>query len=261
MKKLNVVIIALCLLVALTGCNKSEKTNQAPSEGSQTATTAEPQKKITTINSIALYDGTPLYIENQDGKMVYNDEMLLGDSLLIYFVDDQMEQKEAIRLLSSGKEETFNFVHVCYYEKDYWTRDIFITDNTNFKAGIILNDTLTYSAADGTSATSKKLEEGTIVAVDRDSKQTDTDLDIEFINVTYYSGTPFGKSAFIKTDALSYNQPDIIANQTISRILANKSLDPEIEDLLFDYLESMGVSSYMQDKIESAYEEVLNRRN
>ena len=84
---------------------------------------------------------------------------------------------------------------------------------------------------------------------------------IEFINVTYYSGTPFGKSAFIKTDALSYNQPDIIANQTISRILANKSLDPEIEDLLFDYLESMGVSSYMQDKIESAYEEVLNRRN
>ena len=261
MKKLNMFIIALCLLLALSGCNKSEKTSQTQTEGTQTAVSAEPQKKITTINSIALYDGTPLYVENEDGKMVYKDEMLLGESLKIYFADDQMEEKEAIRLLSSGKEESFNFVHVSYYDNDYWTRDIFITDNTKLQAGIILSDTLTYSAADGTSATSKKLEEGTIVAVDPESKQTDTDLDIDFINVTYYSGTAFGKTAFIKADSVSYNAADIVANQTLSRILANDSLNPEIEDLLFDYLKSMGVTSYMQDKIESAYEEVLNRRN
>ena len=252
MKKLNVVIMALCLLASFTGCNKTEKTDSAQ---------VEPEKKITIINSISLYDGAPLYIENEDGKMVYNDEMLLGDSLGIYFVDDQMEQKEAIRLLSSGKEETFNFVHVIYYEKDYWTRDIFITDNTNFKAGIITQDTLVYSAADGTSATSQKLKEGTVVAVDINSKQTDTDLNIDFVNVTYYSATPFGKSVFIKADALSNSQADIIANQTITRILANKSLKPEIEDLLFDYLKPMKVTSYMQGKIELAYEEVLKRRN
>ena len=261
MKKLNMFIIALCLLLALSGCNKSEKTSQAQAEGTQTAVSAEPQKKITTINSIALYDGTPLYVENADGKMVYKDEMLLGESLKIYFADDQMEQKEAIRLLSSGKEETFNFVHVSYYDNDYWTRDIFITDNTKLQAGIILSDTLTYSAADGTSATSKKLEEGTIVAVDPDSKQTDNDLDIDFINITYYSGTAFGKTAFIKTDSVSYNAADIVANQTLSRILENDSLNPEIEDLLFDYLETIGVSSYMEEKIKSAYDEVLNRRN
>ena len=261
MKKLNMFIIALCLLLALSGCNKSEKTSQTQSEAKQSSTAVEPQKKITTINSIALYEGTPLYVENADGKMVYKDEMLLGESLKIYFADDQMEQKEAIRLLSSGKEESFNFVHVSYYDNDYWTRDIFITDNTKLQAGIILSDTLTYSAADGTSATSKKLEEGTIVAVDPESKQTDTDLDIDFINVTYYSGTAFGKTAFIKTDSVSYNAADIVANQTLSRILANDSLKPEIEDLLFDYLETIGVSSYMEEKIKAAYDEVLNRRN
>lgn len=261
MKKLNMFIIALCLLLALSGCNKSEKSSQVQAEGTQTAVSAEPQKKITTIDSIALYDGTPLYVENADGKMVYKDEMLLGESLKIYFADDQMEQKEAIRLLSSGKEETFNFVHVSYYDNDYWTRDIFITDNTKLQAGIILYDTLTYTAADGTSATSKKLEEGTIVAVDPESKQTDTDLDIDFINVTYYSGTPFGKTAFIKTDSFCCNAADIVANQTLSRILANDSLKPEIEDLLFDYLETIGVSSYMEEKIKAAYDEVLNRRN
>ena len=261
MKKLNMFIIALCLLLALSGCNKSEKTSQTQTEGTQTAVSAEPQKKITTINSIALYDGTPLYVENEDGKMVYKDEMLLGESLKIYFADDQMEEKEAIRLLSSGKEESFNFVHVSYYDNDYWTRDIFITDNTKLQAGIILSDTLTYSAADGTSATSKKLEEGTIVAVDPESKQTDTDLDIDFINVTYYSGTAFGKTVFIKADSVSYNAADIVANQTLSRILANDSLNPEIEDLLFDYLETIGVSSYMEEKIKAANDEVLNRRN
>ena len=261
MKKLKTFIIALCLLLALTGCNKSEKTSQAQSDAKQSSTAAEAQKKITTINSIALYDGTPLYVENEDGKMVYKDEMLLGESLKIYFTDDQMDQKEAIRLLSSGKEETFNFVHVSYYDNDYWTRDIFITDNTKLQAGIILYDTLTYTAADGTSATSKKLEEGTIVAVDPDSKATDNDLDIDFINVTYYSGTAFGKSAFIKTDAVSYNPADIVANQTLARILANDSLKPEIEDLLFDYLQTIGVSSFMEERISAAYDEVLNRRN
>ena len=126
---------------------------------------------------------------------------------------------------------------------------------------IILSDTLTYSAADGTSATSKKLEEGTIVAVDPESKQTDTDLEIDFINVTYYSGTAFGKTVLIKADSVSYNAADIVANQTLSRILANDSLNPEIEDLLFDYLETIGVSSYMEERIEAAYDEVLNRRN
>ena len=261
MKKLNMFIIALCLLLALSGCNKSEKSSQVQAEGTQTAVSAEPQKKITTIDSIALYDGTPLYVENADGKMVYKDEMLLGESLKIYFADDQMEQKEAIRLLSSGKEESFNFVHVSYYDNDYWTRDIFITDNAKLQAGIILYDTLTYTAADGTSATSKKLEEGTIVAVDPYSEETDNDLDINFINVTYYSGTPFGKTAFIKTDSFCCNAADIVANQTLSRILANDSLKPEIEDLLFDYLETIGVSSYMEEKIKAAYDEVLNRRN
>ena len=261
MKKLNFLFISLFLVLALTGCNKTGKKDSESASGTQNAATAEPQKNITTIKSIALYDGTPLYIENEDGKMVYNDEMLIGEDLLIYFVDGQMDQKEAIRLLSSGKEETFNFIHVCYYEKDYWTRDIFITNNASLSAGIITGDALTYSAADGTSATSKKLEEGTIVAVDTTSKQTDKDLDIDFINVTYYSGTPFGKSVFIKADAVSSNQPDIIANQTIARILANDSLKPEIEDLMFDYLETIGVSSYMEEKIDSAFEEVLNRRN
>ena len=205
-------------------------------------------------------DCETIYLENEDGKMVYNDECLLGESLKIYVVDGEIEQKEAIRLLSSGKEESFNFVHINYYENDYWTRDIFITNNKDLIPGIITTDTLTYSAADGTTATSKKLEEGTVVAIDPVSKQTDSDLGIDFLSVTYYSGTAFGKTAFVKMDSLSDYPGDIIAKQTISRILANESIKPEIADILFENLEAIPTSDYMSQKIEEAKIQESDRR-
>ncbi len=260
MKKTKVFLILLCLAVVLTGCNKEKKEGETASAGSETKNTSVKTVKQETADSIILYDGTPFYLENEDGKMVYNDEALLGEQIKVYLLDGQLEQKEAIRLLSSGKEETFNFVHVSYYDNDYWTRDIFITNNSEFKPGIITADTLTYSAADGTTATSKKLEEGTVVAIDPASKQKDSDLDIEFISVTYYSGTAFGKTAFVKLENLSDTPGDIIANQTISRILANESIKPEIADILFEELEVIPTSFYMSEKIKAAKAEESGRR-
>ena len=260
MKKARLTLLLLCTAMFFISCNK-EKDN------SDKATTPEPQQqnvksvKKETISSVVIYDGTPLYIEDSDGKMVYADEALLGDTIRVYVEENSIEQKEAIRLLSNGKEDTFNFVHVNYYDSDYWTRDIFITNNSKLKPGIITTDSLTYSAPDGTSATSKKLEAGTVVAIDPDSTKKDSDLDIDFISVTYYNGAAFGKPVYVKAEVLSDTPADIIANQTISRIIANDSLKPEIADILFLYIESMEVSSYMQEKIQAAKEEVLNRRN
>jgi hypothetical protein len=261
MKKLKLLIVSLILVTALTACNKNENKDSTPAvSGKATGSSITSKKNVTTIDSIALYDGTPFYLENEDGKMVYNDECLLGESLKIYVVDGEIEQKEAIRLLSSGKEESFNFVHINYYDNDYWTRDIFITNNKDLIPGIITTDTLTYSAADGTTATSKKLEEGTVVAIDPASKQTDSDLGIDFLSVTYYSGTAFGKTAFVKMDSLSDSPGDIIAKQTISRILANESIKPEIADILFENLEAIPTSDYMSQKIEEAKIQESDRR-
>lgn len=260
MKKLKLIIVSLLLVAAFTGCNKTKDKDATPEVNKESKRTTTAKKNVSTINSIALYDGTPLYLENEDGKMVYNDETLIGETLAIYTVNGEIEQKEAIRLLSSGKEETFNFVHVSYYENDYWTRDIFITNNKDLKAAIITGDSLTYSAADGTTATTKKLEEGTIIAIDPASKQTDSDLDIDFISVTYYSGTPFGKTAFVKLESISDLEGDIIAKQTISRILANESIKPEIADTLFGQLDSISTSDYMYQKIQAARDEEWSRR-
>ncbi len=164
MKKTKLTLVLLCAAMVFISCNK-EKNN------SEKNTSAAPQQQKTkaekkeTISSVILYDGTPLYLENDEGKMVYADEALLGDTIRIYMEKNTIEQKEAIRLLSSGKEENFNFVHVSYYNKDYWTRDIFITNDAAVTPGLITTTTLIYNSADGTSATTKKVEEGDIVAV------------------------------------------------------------------------------------------------
>ena len=261
MKKTKVFLILLCLAVVFTGCNKEKKEGEAASAGSETKKSSAKTVKQETANSIILYDGTPFYLENEDGKMVYNDEAQIGEQIKVYLLDDQLEQKEAIRLLSSGKEETFNFVRVSYYDKDYWTRDIFITNNALLEAGIITADTLIYSSPDGTSATSKKLEEGTVVAVNPSSKTTDTDLDIDFIGITYYSATPFGTDVYIKAENVMCEPADILALQTLNNITANKNLKPEIRDVILTELANLPVSDYMEQKLIAAYEDILNGGN
>lgn len=252
MKKSNLLILFLCLSVIFTGCNKGKSDASADTGSTPKKETVKTKAKKSTISAIALYDGTPLYIENDDGKMVYNDEVQIGETLLIYMADNAIEQKEAIRLLNSGKEETFNFIHVSYYENDYWTRDIFITNDKTLVPGIITSDTLTYNEADGTTATSKKLSEGTIVAVNEASKTKDADFDIEFVAVSYYNGAAFGKEVYVKAETVSSNAADLLAWRTLSKLKANENLKPEISEKIMSMVEELPLSQYMTEQVIKA---------
>lgn len=184
--------------------------------------------------------------------MVYADEALLGDTIRIYMDKNTIEQKEAIRLLSSGKEESFNFIHVSYYNKDYWTRDIFITNDAAVTPGLITTTTLIYNSADGTSATTKKVEEGDIVAVNESSKTKDADLDIEFVEITYYNGAAFGKTVWVKSEAVSSNAADILALQTLKKLEGIENPDAAVIDQLSYSLDNLPVSSFVAEKIIAA---------
>lgn len=251
MKKTKLTLVLLCAAMVFISCNK-EKNN------SEKNTSAAPQQQNTkaekkeTISSVILYDGTPLYLENDEGKMVYADEALLGDTIRIYMDKNTIEQKEAIRLLSSGKEENFNFIHVSYYNKDYWTRDIFITNDAAVTPGLITTTTLIYNSADGTSATTKKVEEGDIVAVNESSKTKDADLDIEFVEITYYNGAAFGKTVWVKSEAVSSNAADILALQTLKKIEGIENPDAAVIDQLSYSLDNLPVSSFVAEKIIAA---------
>lgn len=260
MTKLIIPIMLLGIFSIFFSCKKNKIVTESKFE-SDLSQNSSITHNIKTIDSLILYDGAPFYKEDSDGKMIYADRALLGETIKLYTINDLVEQKEAIRLLNSGEEETFNFVHMNYYGSDYWIRDIFITNNANIIPGIVIADTFTYSNADGISATSNKLEEGTVVAIDSSTKKTDTDLNIDFICVTYYSGTSFGKSAFVKIQNLSDYPGDIIANQILSRLITETSIKPNIEDTIFYEMKNcLGLSQYMIEKVNSTEIAILERR-
>ena len=248
MKKVLSCVLLICLFSLFISCNKEKTTSD--SKTVESSGKKESIKKKETITSVILYDGTPFYIENSDGKMVYADEAPVGEVIRIYLNSNSIEQKEAIRLLSSGKEETFNFVHVSFYDNDYWTRDIFITNDSAVTPGVINSQAITYSSADSASATTKKLDEGTIVAVNESSKTKDPDLDVEFIEITYYNGAAFGKKVYVKNDFISTNTADILALQTISKMSAMENLNPDVKEKLTEALIDLPVSEYIAEKID-----------
>jgi len=249
MKKVTLGIFLLCVLSLFISCGDDKKSPEQKTTGTSKTSTKANEKKAPTITSVILYDGTPFYTENSDGKMVYADEAPLGDTIRIYMVNNEIEQKEAIRLLKSGKEESFNFVHLSYFGKDYWTRDIFITNDSAVIPGFINAQAITYGSPDSGSATTKKIDEGSIVAVNESSKAKDPDLDIEYIEVTYYNGTPFGKKVYVKSNLVSTNGADILALQTIAKAKAYEGLKPEVKEKLLESLYKLPVSREVSDKI------------
>ncbi len=251
MKKTKLTLVLLCAAMFFISCNKEKNNSEKNTSAAPQQQNAKAEKKET-ISSVILYDGTPLYLENDEGKMVYADEALLGDTIRIYMDKNTIEQKEAIRLLSSGKEEKFNFIHVSYYNKDYWTRDIFITNDAAVTPGLITTTTLIYNSADGTSATTKKVEEGDIVAVNESSKTKDADLDIEFVEITYYNGAAFGKTVWVKSEAVSSNAADILALQTLKKLEGIENPDAAVIDQLSYSLDNLPVSSFVAEKIIAA---------
>lgn len=251
MKKTKFTLLLLFTALALISCNKENNTAEKSTTPAVQKQSSKASKKET-ISSVILYDGTPLYIENDEGKMVYADEALLGDTIQVYMDKNSIEQKEAIRLLSSGKEEKFNFIHVSYFNKDFWTRDIFITNDAAVTPGLITATTLIYNSADGTSATTKKIEEGSIVAVNESSKTKDADLDIEFVEITYYNGAAFGKTVWVKSEAVSSIEADILALQTLKKIEGIENLNSDVRRQLSESLDSLPVSPYVADIIVSA---------
>ncbi len=253
MKKTKFTLVLLCAAMFFISCNKeNSNSDKAASSSSSSVQQSSKAAKKETITSVILYDGTPFYSENADGKMVYADEAPLGDTIRIYMDKNAIEQKNAIRLLSSGKEEAFNFVHVSYYNKDYWTRDIFITNDAAVVPGLVTADALIYNSADGTAATTKKMEAGTIVAVNESSKTRDSDLDIEFIELTYYNAAAFGKKVWVKSDSVSSNKADILALQTLKKIEGYDSLKPEVKTQLAYSLNNLPVSAFVAEKIIDA---------
>lgn len=261
MKKFSFVFLIFFALISF-GCNKSNNatTNQTENETVSTKeikTEKKVEKILTTKDAIALYPGTPLYTENKDGKMVYADEVAKGESLSVYYNDNGVEAKNAIRLLSNGKEDSFDFIRVSSQftdeDTEYWTRALFVAQEHPI-ANVIVQEGHIYNTAQIFDATSKKLSIGDIVAL-----KSEINFDSEFTPVTIYDGTEDGKEIFVKTEILSTYKDDLIAVQTFDSIKAFEAIKPEISyELMEIMVSSLDLSSAISYYINPSITEEKN---
>lgn len=245
----DVIVSCMLILMAatmLSGCKKKagEKvvTESSDADGSDSTST----KKRTLHSQIVLYgdnegNNTPLYTEDSNGKMIFANEAIPGDIIDVYESlesSSEFEIKNAARPLFNGREEMLDFVHVRYYDKEYWTLPVYVTNQENLKGAVVAEDTFIYSTTDLESAKTFEVEKGTFVA----SGRYTTADGVYYAHVFYYDWTtPYGKEGYIKKDVLKDMKKDVVAAQVERKIAQTENLDSfvrdEVNELLQDYSE------------------------
>lgn len=241
MNKRFLILGLVCAVGLMTACSKQEGTTSASQESTKPVI---PQKTFVQQSGVSLYPGgTPLYRENAEGKMVYADEVAKGEMLSVYYdaSTNQIEAREAIRLLSSGKEDTMNFMLVAFDGEEYWTREIFVARDADGVCTVI-EEAFIYSSPENIGITSEKVQPGDMLAVSQDALDQDG-----FRQVTIYNGAPFGRQVYLKSDALVTLPADVAAIKTMSRLqelAANPDakLKPEVLEQVTALCENMELS-------------------
>ena len=247
MKKTSLVIVISCLIFVLFsfGCSKTEEKPvvqeqiQEQTQEAEEIPAAPVKKVLTTKEAIALYPGTPLYTENDEGKMVYVDEVAKGDKILVYYDGAQIDSKNAIRRLNNGTEEPFDFIHVATEfsgDKNYWTRGLFLAKEHSYVA-VVTEDAYIYTSPQSFDVTDSSVKQGDLVAM-----KGDINPETVFTAVTIYNGADNGKEVYLKTDFLSTHPADVIAVQTMNKVNSIEKIDPVVENKLLEIFVDMDVS-------------------
>lgn len=241
MKKLTLFFFVFCISLIFIGCDNSEEKTEGQSlvqEQTVTETTVQPVKKVfAKKEAIVLYPGTPLYTEDVDGKMIYADEVAKGDKLFVYYDGDNVDSKEAIRKLKSGQEDPFTFVRVATeFSGDYWTRELFFAKEHSV-GGVILEDSYIYNSPQSFDVTGNTLKKGELVAL-----KNNIDYESVFTAVTIYNGADNGKEIYLKTDAISTKEADVLAVKTMEKVKSYEKLDPVVGSKLLEVFVDMEIT-------------------
>lgn len=259
-------MLAICAIAGL--CVPFFSCKGKDSNGTNQSGKSESAKVQKTADSLIIYTGWDLYTEKDDGKMYAVREAECGDSVKIYLNDnDSIEQKIAIRHLSSGKEDSLNFVRVQYEGEDFWTRDIFLSGLGDGEDGrynipaVAIADTFAYSAPNGSAITGTQIAEGTVFAYRKHQPEGQDG----FFNAVIYNGNPFGKEIWIKHEAFVTDyQPLFEIVRTLSKI--DEKTKPEVrEEIILEMIDSAqkgfmdfsnsglfeGSEQYFEDKINA----------
>ncbi|MCR5724100.1 MAG: hypothetical protein K6G80_03340 [Treponema sp.] len=238
-KGCGILLAAFTTLAVLPGC-KEKELQATGSAGSAAKAKAASERVFRHHSETVLYadkegNGASLCTENEDGKMVWADEALTGDEIVLFVDVDtgKPDEKKAIRLFANGKEEEMDFVRVLYFGKEYWTLPIFITNQKDASSipAVIEEDSYNYSSTDLVNAKTTKITAGTFVAW-----VENIDVDgMAFVKIlTYDWNTPYGKEGYVKKDVISRDSHDVLRAQVAQAMLRMKDLKPFVRETVMD---------------------------
>jgi len=228
-----VVSVLFTTSLFIFSCNEKKVVNVNTTSNTTTSTNvsndvevSKPAKKSPkTTNAVILYDGYTLCVENNEGKMIPTEETVSGTVAKLILENDKIVTKNAIRKLSTGKEDKFDFVFVEVNGEQYWTRDIFVT-NTAVPAIVVKDNVRLYSSPDLSSPTKTILNSGSIVAKFSDES--------DFTGIYVYNGTPYCKEYYAKKGTIDTDPTVIDYFATEKRIteLGDKIKPEVLEEII-----------------------------
>lgn len=181
------------VLFLLSSCAK--KNGDAASQATGEAAAVE------TVTGVIYANKAALYVEDEQGKMKWSAEAVLGD-IAAYLG----EKKEAVR--TDGQKRTF--YHINLNEKEYWIQDYCYEPNT-FPAFIARPDTVLYKSENTLGVTDEIIPQFFVVAVYNDKTFQGDGL---FVRIAAYCpelASSIVKDKFVKRDNIETDGQDVRA--------------------------------------------------
>ena len=191
LKKMLAALFAVLFLLSSCAKKNGDAASQATGEVAA----------VETVTGVIYANKAALYVEDEQGKMKWSAEAVLGD-IAAYLG----EKKEAVR--TDGQKRTF--YHINLNEKEYWIQDYCYEPNT-FPAFIARPDTVLYKSENTLGVTDEIIPQFFVVAVYNDKTFQGDGL---FVRIAAYCpelASSIIKDKFVKRDNIETDGQDVRA--------------------------------------------------
>jgi len=157
---------------------------------------------------IMMQDIGALWVQNQNGIMIWAANVKRGERMEIYLTDqidaygNLLEDKKTAWRVSNGESAKNEFVRVRYNNTDYWV----ISNRLSkaFKTGRIATACAVYRSLDLSDVRINSLPEGTLVCIGQDFPVTEK---INFTEVTFFDSYSYSTvTAYVLSEKVSEDQ-------------------------------------------------------
>lgn len=158
-----------------------------------------------TVNAVMMQDNGSLWVQNQNGIMIWATNIRQGENLEVYLsdkIDDYgtpLEETKTAWRVTNGESAKNEFTHVRYNNTDYWAISSRIA--TTEKTGRISSACAVYRSIDLSDVRLNSLPQGTFVCVGEQFNVTEK---ISFTEVTFFDYSLYSKvTAYVLSEKVT----------------------------------------------------------